>query len=188
MFETEFRELESELKTIAAGGTTPRPPDWRKTKILGNEGGILADARKFLQPEWWRRGESQAGASLHDIFRRFETRVSDGVAEENEYPEGRHRSLSSNEIAEPQRDREKVGQDAEAFEEYLPGPDQDVHKWLANFSKHVDINTEERRPWFSALQSYVAKFTPGTKARELDDRAVRELVRKICEGEGRESA
>jgi hypothetical protein len=85
--------------------------------------------------------------------------------------------------------KDKAARDEEDSESYLPEPHTNIHAWLKELAAKVNMNLPTRAPWFSALRSYVGKFTPDTLANELDQNTLGALVRMICtEGESEGAA
>jgi len=192
-----FEELQRELDRIAA-----EPLHWTQTKILGNEGGILADARKFLEPDPWpdpRRRESPAVAAIQNIFRRFE-RVNDDEAETSQAKRERReraaeghgagkenvearegRPITSPQIAEAQRDREKGVDDEEGWRAHLGDPGDDARAWLKKLCAEVDVNVSDKKGWWGTLLDHVQAKPVGAKIRDLDPRIVELCLKKLCE-------
>jgi hypothetical protein len=184
-----MEELQAELNAIAEG-VPAKPPDWRTTPIGNNRGGIVADVKRLSNPEWWRKPSNQAEQSLTDLLKRAGLGTMDTTDPRENH--GGEKGITTNEIARRQWEKEKhlnesasknreAHDEGESWKEYLPGPDDNVHAWYANLAKGVDVNTAERRSWFSALGSYIGKFTPKTSAGELDENVVRTMVKMICE-------
>ena len=183
-----IEELQGELDAIASGGTSARPPDWRKTKILNNEGGILADARKFLEADWWKRAEPR-DASNREILRmveRGQLRMGDGKEEENQQFVGSGTPVTAGEIAEHQRDKAKrrrersAVDEGEEWREYLGSPGDDARAWLKDLSVQVDTNAGDNKGWWGTLRDHVYGKPDGAKIRELDPRIVEFCLQNLC--------
>jgi hypothetical protein len=181
MFEIELQELQRELDAIAAGAPPPTP-DWRKTKILNNEGGILADARKFLDPDWWKRAEprDERGEILALLKRAGLGKLRDGMEEENVH--AGERGVTASEVAEHQHNKQKVaGTDEGAWRSYLGDPKDDARAWLKKLSAQVDMNVRHKKGWWGTLCDHVHGKPTGAKVRDLDPRLVELCLKNLCE-------
>lgn len=178
MLEAELRELQRDLDRIARGPEVCRPPDWRKTKILNNDG-ILADARKFLDPDWWKRAEPR-DASNREILRMVERGelLHDGVVEENVEAGGR--GVTAEEVVEHQHNQQKVGVDEETWRSYMGEPKDDARQWLKELSAKIDTNVPDRKGWWGTLRDHVHAKPNGARIRDLDPGIVELCLKNLC--------
>jgi hypothetical protein len=192
MFDFEL-ELKRDLERIEKA--VPTPPDWRKTRIGNNQGGIVADVERLSNPGWWRKPSNQAEQSLTALLNRAGLgsltdtteafiRKRDRQKEKNESYE---ESTSAAEIAERQRDRaqrrrEGAVTDEGEYAKYFPEANDNAWAWADALATKLDTNTPESRPWYSALLSYIHKFPQKTKASDLGQETVAKLVKQICDG------
>jgi hypothetical protein len=182
-----LEDLRREVEDLIAAETTPRAPDWKKTEIGKWRGGVVEELLRTHEPEWWRRdarGSSDL-AAVNELLERVgmsKLKTRDDAEEENHYGASRG-SVTAKEVNEAQREGEKTGaRDSRKFESYLPKGDENAMAWANDLPKRVDTNTEEARPWFTALLSYVTKFPPDAKMRDLDQGAITTILKQICGG------
>jgi hypothetical protein len=177
------RESRKRIETTAALTLAGGAYDWKTTPIAETEMARATDPVRLSRDRWWRDAEPrplnalrQTGQSWLDNLKKFAARAHDDKAAEQ-------KSIA------PIKDRKKgkrrtAGRDEkEEFESYLPEPTENIHAWLKNLAVELNMNLPGRAPWFAALRSYVAKYTPETKARELDQNTLSALIRMICEEE-----
>jgi hypothetical protein len=172
MFDFE-RELKRDLERIAM--EVPAPPDWRKTKIGNNRDAIMADARRFLQPDWWKRAEPRDDQS-REIIRLVERaglgtlQIRDGKEEENRQFGGGS-GMTTSEIAEAQQNAEKVG-----IDELSPDDNESIADWLGRLGARIDSNGHRKALW-AGLRGYVSRFRGDAKAKTtLDKKLVRRFL------------
>jgi hypothetical protein len=173
--------IESRARIVLLGGNV----DWRTTPIGRNADGILADAKRFLEPEWWRRDRRGAPdlVTVNELLencglRRLRSR--DEV--DPDFKRRRDAQVKKNESYESSTPAAEADDEEEAWEDYLPSPNDNVRQWYEALPKHVDINAKDRRSWFSSLGSYINKFPASAIARDLDQDTICKLVQQICKG------
>jgi hypothetical protein len=170
-------DLQRELNSIATG-----IPDWRKTKILNHDGGILADAERIWRPEWWRRAEPRdaGGREIIALVKRAglgTLRISDGVEEENEWGKARQNRTGTTveEVIEHQRDREKAG----VADELSPAENESIQEWFARLAKAIDSKGAKKLFW-DALRAYASRFRGDVSAKKnLDAKLVATFLKNI---------
>lgn len=183
MFDLEMKQLQADLDRIYAG--TPPVPDWRKTEIGNNRDGIMADARRFLQPDWWRRSEpNDPDDQIIDLVRRKglgTLRIADGVEEENVHAGGR--GVTAAEVVERQQNKEKVtGHDeGEDWRAYMGEQKDDAREWLKELSAKVDVNVRRKKGWAGTLRDHIFAKPNGAKIRDLDPRLLEVCLKNLCE-------
>lgn len=154
---------------------------WRDTPIGNYQGGILRDAERISGGQWWKRPVSGL-AELTKFLSR------DGKEEENEWGRERKREgTSASEVAEAQHDRarhrRKASTDeAQEWESYLPGPNDNMGQRANEPAKHVDTTLPEATPWYQALRTYISKFPASAIFRDMDEGTIRMLTKQICTG------
>jgi len=184
VFGFDLTELEHELNTISATGTIPRPPDWRKSQILNNDG-LLSDARKFLEADWWKRAEPRDGNNreILRLVERGQLRMGDGKEEENQQFAGSGTPVTASEIAEHQRDkaqRRREGSDVEEqWREYVGQPRYDAREWLADLAKKLDANTTEKKGWWGTLRDHVYSKAPDARIEDLNQQLIELCLKNI---------
>jgi hypothetical protein len=187
MLEKEMAELKVKLDAIAA-----RPDHWSETKIGRWNGGIVEDMRRFQEvDEWWKR-DVRGVRDLSTVNQLLENcglgrmrSRDDSFEEERDLQKKKNDTYESStpveEVVEAQSD--KSVDEEEAWSEYLPGDNDNALRWYSDLAKRVDVNTSDRRAWFSALGSYVNKFPASAVARDLDQSTLRTMVKMLCEEE-----
>jgi hypothetical protein len=175
----ETAELEAKLAAI-----TKRPAHWSETPIARNAGGLVGDVERFqMEDLWWTKDPRGVRdlASVNELLERVGVgKLRDG-AEEEKRQYGVGGSTPVEEVVEAQSD--KSVDEEEAWSEYLPGDNDNALRWHSDLAKRVDVNTSDRRAWFSALGSYVNKFPASAVARDLDQSTLRTMVKMLCEEE-----
>ncbi len=173
-----FEDLQRELNHIAAG-----IPDWRKTKILNSEGGILGDARKFLDPDWWKRSQprDEQNRDILRILDRAGLHLVDGVQEENQqfHPKGEARTgTSASEIAEHQRDKRQRDREAGVNDELAPTETESLSDWFARLAKAIDANGS-KKIFFDALRAHASRYRGDSLAKNLDGKLVQAFLKNV---------
>jgi hypothetical protein len=189
----EVAELKSKLAAIAK-----RPAHWSETKIGRWNGGLVGDALRFQEEDrWWTRdprGVGDLGAvnallencGLGRMRSRDEFEVDPDFERERDLQKKKNETYESStpveEVVEAQSDK-SVDEEEAWSSEYLPGDNDNALRWYSDLAKRVDVNTSDRRAWFSALGSYVNKFPASAVARDLDQSTLRTMVKMLCEEE-----
>jgi hypothetical protein len=172
-----FLNYEARAKIALAGGAF----DWRETPI-GRNDGLIADARKFLQPHWWRnseprneRGEilrilDRAGlGTLVDTTEEFK-RKRELQKKNNDKPS---EGLTGSELAGRQRDREGA-------DELAPGEGESINQWFARLATAVDF-TGPKKPFIDVVRSYASRFRGDSLARTtLDAKLVKTFLQQLA--------
>lgn len=167
--------IEERSRLALLGGNV----DWRTTPIAQNDG-ILADAKKFMEPNWWKRTEPRdaEGREIIDLVRRAglgALRIKDGQEEEQrQYGEG---GTSGEEVSRHRRNKEKNLN--AAGDELEPAEGESVSDWLARLAKYIDTNGSKKIVW-DALRSYASRFRGDERAKKtLDARLVRAFLNAV---------
>jgi hypothetical protein len=177
-----LKELQGDVDRIV--NAVPVPPDWRKTKIGNNQGGIVADVKRLSNPEWWRKSANQAEQSLSDLLKRAGLGTLDGDPRE-ETENYREAPVTAAAIAERQRDkaqrRERSAADeGEKWREYLGELRDDARAWLAELGKKLDMNTPDNRGFFSALKGHIDSQKQGARIGDLNQPLIELCLRALC--------
>jgi hypothetical protein len=184
-----MEELAAELNAIATGAKPPAP-DWRKTKILNYEGGLVREAQHIANPEWWNKPREEAGQALNVLLERAGLgRLVDTTDPRENH--GGEKGITTNEIARRQRDKEKnlnesasknrEAQDESApWQKYLGEPRDDARTWLKDLSARVDTNSQDNKGWFGTLRDHVNSKPQGARVADLNPQLVELCVRALC--------
>jgi hypothetical protein len=178
MLDKEISELKTKLAAIAA-----RPPHWSETKIGRWNGGLVGDALRFQEADnWWTR-DPRGVRDLSAVNQLLENCGLGRLRSRDEsFERERDRNKKQNEKYESRTSPGEVADDAEEYESYMPSPHDNLSQWYADLPKHVDINQEGRKSWFSALGSYIGKFPATATLDDVDRETVAKLVKQICGG------
>lgn len=158
-------ELKNQLDRIAA-----EPPHWTETKILNYEGGLVTEARKFLDPDWPRRdARTEILRLLNHAERALLGRARDGQEETEE--EQRERRERAAEGHGPGKENVEVSVDSLA-----PDENESISDWLGRLGTRIDSNGHRKALW-AGLRGYVSRFRGDAKARTtLDKKLVRRFL------------
>ncbi len=128
----------------------------------------MAEARKFLDPDWPKR---DVRTQLLDILNRAE-RAVDNMQQEREqfHPKG-ERTTSSSEIAEAQQNAEKVG-----IDELSPTETESITDWFGRVGEVIDANGDRKVLW-AGLRGYASRFRGDEKATRLNKKLIRRFLR-----------
>ena len=151
-----FPQLATDLSLL-----TGTPHNWRQTKIGNWNGGFVAEHARMSR-DWWRDPE----ANPRDARGRQVIAIRDDhQAERRAILGSPHGPVTFAEVAEHQRDREKVGHDNE--EEYLPSEGESVQAYCGRLAKSLPSQTI-----LAVLLAYASRFKGGMPAKENLDAGV----------------
>jgi hypothetical protein len=178
-----FLNYEARAKIALAGGAF----DWRETPIGRNDGGLLADAQKFLRPKWWKRTQpfDEQGREIIGLVERAglgTLQIRDEVSEEfkrkrdaaiklNDKPS---EGLTGSELAGRQRDREG------ADEDLAPAENETINAWFSRLATAVDF-AGPKKPFIDVVRSYASRFRGDSLARTtLDAKLVKTFLQQLA--------
>jgi hypothetical protein len=149
--------------------------DWAAIPIGRNDGGLVADAKQFLGPDWWKRAEPAGIRDINDLLRsRGMGTLRDDTDKENVH--AGEPGMTASEVAEYQHEKEK-GKREESTDQLEPEENETIASWFGRLAVHVN---NSNKLFLDGLRSYASRFPGNSSARKtLDAKVVAEFLQKL---------